>query len=184
MRLAGIMLAALAISGAALAQERPPITPTRDVDVTYRVPQAEAGPAAARILEQRMRYSANLRRQRVDPPTPGLYVIMDFAAHRMSTIRPAERMALDMPTPADSASAQPFARKGDVTIAGNPCTEWLTRDAAGEATLVCITADGVMLRAAAAGRLLVEATSVRYETQDPSLFAVPPGFSHITAPTR
>ena len=32
--------------------------------------------------------------------------------------------------------------------------------------------------------LLVEATSVRYETQDPSLFAVPPGFSHITAPTR
>ncbi len=179
---AAVML--LLTLGTGAAQERPAITPTRDVDVIYRVPQPNAA-AASRALEQRMRYTAASRRQRVDPPTPGLYVIMDFAAHRMSTVRPGERMALDMPTPADAgASIASFTRKGEARVAGVDCTIWLTQDAVGAATEVCFTSDGVMLRAAGAGRLLLEATSVRYETQDAALFVVPGGFKHITAPAR
>ncbi len=178
------MLCLMTALGAAHAEDRPAISPTRDVDVTYRVPQPNAA-GSARALVQRMRYTAAGNRQRIDPPTSGLYVIMDFAAQRMSTVRPAERMSLDMPTPATAgASAAPFTRKGMARVAGVDCAEWLTRDASGEAADVCITADGVLLRAAAAGRLLVEATSVRYEPQDPSVFAVPDGFKHIAAPVR
>ncbi len=182
------LVAALAfamVDGSAQAQQRPAISPTRDVDVTYSVPQPASATTPARMLEQRMRYTATGNRQRIDPPTPDLYVIMDFAAHRMSTIRPSERMALDMPTPATTgASAAPFTRRGEARVAGLGCTEWLTRDATGEATVVCITPDGVLLRAIAAGRLLVEATGVRYEAQDASVFMVPDGFKHITAPTQ
>ena len=171
--------------GSAHAEDRPAISPTRDVDVTYRIPQPDAAAGTTRVLEQRMRYTAAGNRQRIDPPTPGLYVLMDFAAQRMSTVRPAERMSLDMPTPATAgASTAPFTRKGTARIAGVDCAEWLTRDASGEAADVCITADGVLLRAAVAGRLLVEATSVRYEPQDAAVFTVPDGFKHIAAPAR
>lgn len=177
------LLFAMAV-GSAQAQERPVISPTRDVDVTYRVPQPASASAPARVLQQRMRYTAASSRQRIDPPTSDLYVIMDFATRRMYTIRPSERMSLDMPTPATvGASTAPFTRRGEARVAGVGCTEWLTRDATGEATEVCITPDGVLLRAAAAGRLLVEAASVRYEAQDASVFVVPEGFKHITAPS-
>jgi hypothetical protein len=108
----------------------PPLTlPTRDVDVTYQVLQpGDAAPP----LSQRIRWIAARRLLRVDTPSPGLYVVMDYPAHLLSAIRPARRMVLQIHS--DGATLLPgaspaagFVRRGEDTIAGLPCTDWQTR---------------------------------------------------------
>ena len=179
---AAAMLSAGLLAAPALAQERPPLFPTRDVDVTYRLPAPDPAAGGGRVLEQRVRFSAASRRQRVDPPTAGTYFVLDYATHRMATVRPAAREVIDMANGEADAAATPYVRHGEATVAGFTCTEWWTRDAAREAAAVCLTPDGVLLRAVAAGRLLLEATRVSYAAQDASVFAVPEGFSHLEAP--
>ena len=183
MRLAAAVAIVSLSAGAAKAQDRPTIFPTRDVDVTYRLPVPDA--VGGRALEQRMRFTASGNKQRVDPPTPGLYIVMDFAAHSITTVRPEQRMALDMPTAAVSAgttTSASYTRRGEASVAGLACTLWVTRAASGEGTEVCMTDDGVLLRAVAAGRILLEATKVRYATQEPGVFAIPEGFKRLAAP--
>ena len=90
-----------------------------------------------------------------------------------------------MPTAATAGATttrQNFTRRGQDTVAGIACAEWTTVDAAGEPTDVCITADGVLLRALAAGRVLLMATSVRYDSQPPEVFALPDGYKRLAAP--
>src|SRR5690349_15517221 len=69
------MLAVVLIGGlpAAMGQtgnanDRPLLLPTRDVDVTYEIPQG------SRTLAQRLRWIASARKLRVDPPIPDLFV--------------------------------------------------------------------------------------------------------------
>ena len=105
------MLAVLAIAPVltakpVLAADRPPIIPLRDVDVTYQVAQPiEGGPA----LSQRMRWSVATGRLRVDPPSPGLYMIVDYTAKRMSVVKVADRAVLDVST---AAPGLPGRRRG------------------------------------------------------------------------
>jgi hypothetical protein len=164
--------------------------PTRDVDVTYLMLQPDA-PGGPRMLEQRMRWAVADGRLRVDPPTPGLWIVVDYHARRLTTVRDKEHSAVQMdadtarilPNPgAQGGAATPFTAKGQDNVAGLPCTDWETRDAAGTPTLACITADGVLLRAAAARRILLEAESVTYGTLDKTVFEVPAGYQLLTAP--
>ena len=160
--------------------ERPPITPQRDVDVTYRLSQPVQG---APPLSQRMRWSVATGRLRVDPPSPGLYMIVDYKTKRMAVVKLAERAVLDMATSGPGLPGAPagdYRRQDDAEIAGLRCTNWLTADAAGQATTLCLTADGVMLRAAQGGKALLEATSVQYGPQDPAAFIPPDGFTHVS----
>jgi len=190
-------LAAITISGAlagllilaapAHADEHPAIFPTRDVDVIYRMVQADA-PGGPRMLEQRMRYDVASRRLRVDPPSPGLYMIVNYATHHLETIRDEQRMVMEMDAPGGlpggpgtSASAS-FRKHGVGQVAGLNCTEWETKDASGQPALVCLTTDGVLLRAVGGGRVLLEAASVTYGAIDPAAFTVPAGYSHVTPP--
>ena len=71
-----------------------------------------------------------------------------------------------------------MSRVGADTVAGLACTQWRTTDTRGEQTLACTTDDGVMLRATAGGRVLMEAVSVSYTPQDQAVFALPPGYTH------
>jgi hypothetical protein len=169
---------------AAAAQERPPLTPSRDVDVVYMMVQddARSGP---RVVEERMRWAAAEGKLRIDPPTPGMWLVMDTRARRLATVRDAERSVLEI----ESAEAMPgpaagttFQWRGTDTVAGVPCTEWQTSDVTGAPTLACITADGVLLRASAAGRVLVEALHLSYAAQDPSVFRVPEQYRKIAPP--
>lgn len=176
----------LLVPVAALAEDRPPAAPTRDVDVTYLLvqPDAKGGP---RVLEERMRWAAAEGRLRVDPPTPGMWVLMDSRAHRVSTVREHERSVVEVESEATlpgpgAAPGAGFIRQGADTVAGVTCTNWLTRDVSGTPTLACITADGVLLRATAGGRVLVEALSVRYGPIDPEAFRVPEDFRRIAPP--
>ena len=168
-------LISLCLAGAAAAQERPVITPTRDVDVTYR----------AGAVEQRMRWLAAEQRLRIDPPGSDLYMLVDYHARRMQMVRPSDQKVVDLPTPATLPGQPPagrYARGGAASVAGLACTEWQTRDAAGDPATVCFTPDGVMLRAVRGGAVLVEAQRVAYGPQDAALFRIPPGYATIAPP--
>jgi hypothetical protein len=183
-----VIAAALLAAGASTcgADERPVTMPTRDVDVTYAaVPPGS--PPGAPPLQQRMRWSVEPGVMRLDPPSPDLYFVMNYKSHRLDTIRPSQRTVLEMD--ASGAGLAPgvpstarFTKRGGSMVAGFSCTDWETRDAAGEPAVACLTADGVLLRAVAAGRVLIEARSVQYGSINASVFAIPPEYAKLMAP--
>jgi hypothetical protein len=158
------------------------VRPTRDVDITYKVPVGEGGNTA---VLQRLRYSAGLHRQRVDLPTSGNWMMLDFAAHTMAMVRDESREVVDMPAPDSAAlpnNGASFVRLGTGNVLGLDCTEWRTRDTRGQETVACYTQDGVMLRARNESRTLMEAVSIHYGALPDSAFAVPAGYSHQHPP--
>jgi hypothetical protein len=174
-----IAAAALAVWLCAAADgEHPLLRPIHDVDVTYAL---DAGDGTT--LHERLRWDAATQKLRVDPPTAGLYVIIDLAARRMSTVRTAERTVIEMAAPdnvtgmPDSAAAA-AVRRGTDTVARLACTEWDMTDAAGEPARLCLTADGVLLRARSGARTLLSAETVVYGPLDAALFQVPAGYAH------
>ena len=174
MSVAVLTVAAVLPLLAAVAGDVPLLAPTRDVDVRYQ--------AAGRgeMLSERMRWRAEPRMLRVDPPTAGLYVIVDYAAHRMTTVREADRSVFQTPAPVGFGGVPPagsYVRGGEDSVAGLPCTEWRTHDIDGRATDACITTDGVLLRARVSDRTLISAVSVVYGALDPAVFRVPDGYT-------
>ena len=157
------------------AQDRPPAAPTRDVDVVYR---ANAGGQA---VEQRYRFALSVEKTRIDTPSPGLYVIVDRGSHRMDMVSDGDRSVLELPydparTLAGVAPDRAFQRLGADTIAGVDCTEWRAADKADRPMTVCMTGDGVLLRARAGANVLVQALRVSYAPIDPAVFAIPAGY--------
>ncbi len=162
--------------------DQPLLRPSRDVDVTYRA----AAPQGGKQIEQRVRWLAASQTMRIDPPSSGLHVIIDYVARRMSVVRDATRSVVEMAAPdsmADAiagAAATGFVRRGEATVAGRTCVEWQTQDRAAHPALVCITDDGVLLRAGTAEQVRVSAVSVEYAPQDPATFRVPTDYAHVT----
>jgi hypothetical protein len=160
--------------------DRPLTMPTRDVDVTYQAGQGD------QAVVQRSRWSVGLRKMRLDTPTPGVYMIVDYAAHTLAMVSDRDRGVVDLPAPPGGLPGQSvpggasFSRRGASQVAGLPCTEWQTADTQGQATLACFTDDGVMLEARRGAQLLVQATRVAYGDLDAAAFAVPPSYRHET----
>ena len=162
----------------------PTVIPTRDVDIAYHV-------AGGRI--ERMRWQISARKLRVDPPTPGAYVIVDLTNRHVSFIRPAQHSVIDtvadgLPVPVPGAGG--FTRRGTDTVIGLPCTVWGTAGPNGAETQSCLTADGVLLRTRVvqAGQngapdqagVLLEAATVTYGPIDPAAMIVPPDDTHLS----
>jgi len=178
-------VAAVLLCAAAADGEHPLLRPIHDVDVTYALGVGgsdPSGPGAGTSLHERLRWRAAAQALRIDPPTAGLYVIIDLAARRMSTVRTAEKAVIEMAAPdnatgmPDSAAAAAVQRGTDM-VAGLICTEWDMTDAAGEAARLCLTDDGVLLRARTGGRTLLTAETVQYGVLDADLFQVPTGYT-------
>ena len=178
----------------ALAQDRPPLTPARDVSVTYRTtgPGPGAGPGAAGP-EMRMSWLVAEQKLRVDMPGGMGWSVVDQRAQKMFMVMEQQRVVMEVPMqggpggltiptqPPDSAR---FSRGGSATIAGIPCTIWQYQDgpSRGEA---CLTADGVMLRSSGThgGQSgSVEAVAVAFGAQDPARFRVPDGYRAMQLP--
>jgi hypothetical protein len=169
-------------AAAAPADPAPRVNPTRDVDITYKVPVPSNANTA---ILQRLRYSAALREQRVDLPTSGNWMVLNYATHRMAMVRDESREIVDLPAP--EATTQPnaggvFVRVGTATVANLACTEWRTHDTNGQETIACYTDDGVLLRARGPRGTMMEAITVWYATQGPEVFALPAGYSHDKGP--
>ncbi len=176
MRRVAVLL--LCAAGPAMADTPPALRPLRDVDITYKVPVPNGGDQA---LLQRLRWSAATQRQRVDLPTSGNWMVLDFQNHRMSLVRDDSREVIDLPSPL--SAEQPgggagFTRIGPATVNGLACTQWRTIDSRGEETQACYTDDGILLRASAGPRTLMEAITVKYAPQDNSVFQTPPSYTH------
>ena len=177
-----LVLAALVlISVPAFGQERPVTRPTRDVDVVY------VATVGGQPVQQRMRTAADAAEIRIDTPSPGLYMILDRAAHTMDMVSDGDKGVIQMqydPAKAGIAASDSaeYRRLGVDTVAGLGCTEWATTDTAGRPVVACFTDDGVMLRARAADRVLVTAAKVAYGRLDPAIFAIPPGYQRTVAP--
>lgn len=185
------ILGLLAWSLPALAQERPPIAPTRDVLVTYRATApAQAGarmPQGAQDI--RVATTAGGRLLRIEGAgAGGAYIIVDRTTQRMAMVMPQDRRYMEMP--ANDAFARgfvltesmTFARKGTETVAGLKCTVWevTSREGAGTA---CVTEDGVLLRGRGNdGKAGLEATGVKYGPQPAALFKPPADFAKFEMP--
>jgi hypothetical protein len=166
--------------GMASGDQQPQLRPNRDVAVVYRAP----GPQGMQI-EQRVRWMAAAQTMRIDPPNPGLHVIVDYQAHRMSVIDDATRSVMEMAVP-DSETGIPgaggvgsYTRLGPSAVSGRPCTEWQALDRQGRAALICVTEDGVLLRAGTPETVRVSAISVQYAPQDAAAFRVPADYTRI-----
>ena len=162
----------------AAAADAPLLRPSRDVDVTYR-----AAARGGQEVEQRVRWLSAAQLMRIDPPSPGLHVIIDYLARRMSVVRDQTRSVIEMAAPDNVAdmlggkATSGFVRVGEATVAGCSCTEWRTMDREARPVLVCFTADGVLLRAGTADQVRVRAISVQYTPQDPAMFRVPADYA-------
>ncbi len=173
-------LAVVATLVAPAPLSQPLMAPTRDVAVTYAIAAPGAGRSGA-TLSERMRWDAAGRRYRVDPPTPGMWMVVNRAQHTLTLVRPAAREAVVLPelsssAPLPAAGGKGFIRGGRRVVAGVACTNWRTTDRRGEAVVACFTADGVLLRASVGGFAVLTATAVHYGAQPLTLFAVPAGF--------
>nr|WP_321986494.1 hypothetical protein [uncultured Lichenicoccus sp.] len=192
----GALLAALALivgsaTGAADAAN-PFVTPQRDVDVTYLIAGPRASPARTApsalqppsVMSQRMRWSASLWSQRLEP-AGNAYMITDYRARRILVVDPRRAIATLLPLPATqpgggvqapgARATGRYDRLGEDAVAGISCTEWRTADDAGADSVICLTPDGVLLRARHGAQVLLVASRVSYAAQDPALFAAPAG---------
>ncbi len=173
-------------AAAVAAEERPPIRPTRDVDITYTMTGADDR-GQPRTLSERMRWAPAAGLLRVDPPTPDVYFIVQMQQHHLLAVREAARTVMLLE--ADTAALVPgvghashFERGAAATVAGLPCTDWNTQDTGGQPATVCLTEDGVLLRAKQGEQVLVQARTVDYATADPAVFQVPAGFQTVRPP--
>lgn len=176
----GVLLAL--VPGLAAAQPAPHIHPLHDVDVTYKVPVRHADDA---VILQRLRWSAGLRRQRVDMPTTGSSIIVDFAAGHMQVVRDGTREVIESAAPPNAlqpGAGNGYTRQGASNVAGLPCINWRSIDEHGHETLVCYSDDGVLLRVSASGRMMMEAVTVKYGPQPAEVFQAPAGYVHERAP--
>jgi hypothetical protein len=161
------------LAGAPARAQQPALSPTRDVDITYRL----AGPDGAVPAEQRVRWDVAGGRQRIDTPTQGLHIVVDSHTHHLASVRDAEKLVLEF----DQSGLPPpgtYAKRGDATVAGLACTIWQLADAASSPEL-CLTDDGVLLRVEAGGRVAAEATRVVFGPSDPANFTIPLDYRHI-----
>ncbi|ONG53807.1 hypothetical protein BKE38_11355 [Pseudoroseomonas deserti] len=181
--------ALLALPTLAAAQAAPGLQPTRDVAVTYKMIGGPAAPGAAGAQDIRMAWSVAAGKQRVDPPGGMGWMLIDRKANSAVMVMEAQRSIMTMPPATVSQMTQQmppdarFTRKGSATVAGLSCTEWdvVTQQVN---TTLCVTDDGVMLRAAGqapngGGLRGMEATEVRYGTQDAARFTVPADYKPL-----
>lgn len=176
----------LLLAGPALAQDRPQIIPTRDVAVTYRV-SGEGQPAG----EMRMSWLAARNLMRMDMPGGQGWAVVDMAAGSAFMAMDSQRMVMDMPATGVSGRMTPsasarFTREGHARIANTDCVNWRMEEQ-GQATRICMTGDGVMLRTESLGgqgpsRGVMEATAIAFGPQDAARFQRPAGYQSLQLP--
>jgi hypothetical protein len=167
----------------AWAQERPPVLPTRDVAVQYRL-EGGHGPAGQQASGEivTVHYAVRGGKIRVDLPAAQGYLVVDRGDRHVFMVMDGMHSYMELPFGDDiersfaMQSSLNFTRRGAASVAGLPCTIWDVSTGKSTGT-ACMTADGVMLRGRGAdphyGEGAAQAVAVSYAPQPPSLFEVP-----------
>ena len=185
MRLPLALAALLAVPVAVQAQDRPPMSPTKDATIDYRVEGANGGPRSMRMF-----LAAGGKLMRIEMPGQPGYMIMDRNASRMLIVMADARRYMERPltgdqqTAFDMSNGQNFARKGTETIAGVRCTVW---ESTGEQTgSGCVTDDGLVLRGESTTpdgmRSRLVAPAVKVAPLGAETFQPPAGFAKMEMP--
>jgi len=177
-------LAAATLATPALAQDRPPLFPTRDVAVTYRV---TGGPQP--VNEMSMSWHAAQQLMRVDLPGGLNFMVADQQNQRGFMVMEAQRMVMDVPMGQAAGHIQAlqnarFTRMGQDRVVDTACTVWRYEGPSQNGT-ACITEDGVMLRSdtAAQGRQVrMEAIRIAYGAQPLARYQRPQGYQAMQMP--
>ena len=182
-----LTLAACLTAFPAVAQDRPTVLPTRDVSVAYRA-NSPGGTA-----EMRISWLVARGMMRVDMPGGMLgWLLVDLNGKTGVMVMEAQRMVMDLPAgqiPPGAAGGSPnarYPREAGARVANLDCTNWRVEDQ-GETARVCLTAEGVMLRAEnlsgpPQSRGVLEATAVTFGAQDPARFQRPTGDQSFQMP--
>jgi hypothetical protein len=168
---------------------RPLMLPMHDVVVEYHTRGIVAGPQGTLTSTVMVRFAGNGGRLRVDGPYGGFYALIDVDGGRMIMVMPDKRIYVDQPADpylidllqADDPS---FQKVGVDRVAGLGCTDYVAA-INGHTGRVCLTDDGVLLRARIEDsdrRPALDAVSVTYAPQDSELFEVPEGFHRVSLP--
>jgi hypothetical protein len=184
-----VILAAFAVASPARTWAQPLILPLRDVAVEYRSSGMMPGPAGDLANTVMVRFTSDLGRLRIDGPYGRFYAILDIDAARLIVVMPEQRVYVDQPADPEmmavfQATDTEFRRVGADVVAGLPCTAYdaAINDRTGQ---VCLTDDGVLLRARIAGldhRPELDALSVTYARQPSRMFEVPAGYRRLNMP--
>ena len=186
-------LGALAlVLGAASAQagDQPPLVPTRDVAVTYRVqapPNVQDPQGATRVVH--MYFDAADQRVHIDMSSQPGFLVIDHKADLVTMVNDATHSYMQLQAP--PAMGELMFRSPDLhlvphgtqTVAGQSCTVWEMSEAGQVRGDACITADGVVLSGRPANAPTsdtgIVATAVSYGPQPASLFVAPAGYQRV-----
>ncbi len=164
---------------------QPPLLPTREASVLYRISTRDN-----QVIEVRITTLPDAVAMRIDMPDR-TYMLVNQAEHRMAMVVPEELMVMDLPYQAGVQdqfllnSRMKFTRRGVDTVATVRCTSWdVLLD--GSHAVVCVTDEGVLLRSVSVDadgkRNTIEAISVSYTPAPASDFLPPQGFDHMAGP--
>ena len=169
------MIAIALGTGRSMAQEKPTLLPSRDVDITYRVTL----PGEPKTRE-RARWLAADGLERVDGPS-NTTTIFDRKAHYITVLRRKSHSYLKLSSPArgpiEPDPNTTVTAGGDATVAGLSCKVWNWVNPEDlKPHSFCATDDGVLLRVTVDGQTIAQATSVQFRKLKPETFTVPPGY--------
>lgn len=187
----GLAAAALVCTvGGAFAQPAPQTLPSRDVTVVYR-PEGAARDMVPGGMpgDLRVAWSASSQRLRVEPLGRAQALLVDLGSASVELIDRGLHSAMSLPVRAqdlDPVKLQDarLTRQGGAVVAGLPCTDYAVQARRGHGT-VCLTADGVALRAS--GEVdgkpgSFTAVSVDRTPLSPGMFDVPRDFMRLSLP--
>ena len=175
-----MVLAMLLSPGIAAAQPR--LVPSTDVDVLYHVEGAAAdqipGGTASGV---RLQWDAAGERLRSEPVGGPVYAITDLQRRIADIVFRTQSAVLELPLRGGDPQAllagadARFTRHGSARVLGMDCTEWAIHARHVEGT-GCITADGIVLRAAGTydgQSASMQAVSVTRGPVSPAAFRAP-----------
>jgi hypothetical protein len=171
-------------AGAATAQEKPPMLPTRDVAVVYRL----SSPDGKEQHTMKLFATGDGAKLRMESPERPGFMIMDRTDKKVIVVI-AERKAyvegaLDPRLGGGFLLNEDmgFTKAGTDTVAGQSCTEWDVQAPQGRTAKVCVTGDGVVLRGQSGDDQhtgSIEAVSVAYGPQAADLFQPPADYQKL-----
>ena len=185
-----LVLVMLAAVSPAVADDTSLIRPRKDVAVEYRSAGAAQGAAADPGRVVTMRFSSKSSRIRIDGAEGHGYAILDIDTGHMIIVMTERHMYIERPAdPGMVAMFQArnaaFRKTGTDTVAGVQCTTYdaTINERTGQ---VCLTDDGVMLRARSADPGSQSppgsAVKVTYAEQPGALFETPSGYRQMNVP--
>ena len=189
-----VLCAAAVLTSPVLAQDRPPLVPTRDVGVIYKLSTSSMDHSAQKLQATYVDGGQKIRLdffRFAESKYPFATWIYNGALDRLIVVRPEKREYVEQKQfkglipGAWLTSDMTFEKQRIVAVAGQPCTNWAIKSAEPKVNgaIACVTDDGVVLRLTSPDTSAppeLEAVTVKYGSPPDNVFAPPSDFMRVT----